>query len=191
MLKKHVLASKLSHVVFIRLINVKMPTILTFMSMIDFMLNWAEQEKSYITSMPEKYTTNKRFPSFIYHEWAGNQLKVQVGMCVWQRLKSVCTSSQCDQCLSFQPAAQAGLSLCWAHMPTWPLLDTGPFQVKNRKWSCSLQHLIWAPAGKCWPCMMFPCVATFPYGVLGDCTDSWSLPSLLLLKLSNNNFFLL
>ena len=40
---------------FILLINVKMPTIvgiLTFMSRINFMLSWVENEKSFITSGP-------------------------------------------------------------------------------------------------------------------------------------------
>ena len=49
------LASKCSDVVFIMLINVKMPTIvgiLTFMSMINFMLNFVEHEKSFITLGP-------------------------------------------------------------------------------------------------------------------------------------------
>ena len=45
-------AFKLSDVVFIMLINVKMPTpvgILTFMSMKMFMLSWIEHEKSFIS----------------------------------------------------------------------------------------------------------------------------------------------
>ena len=49
------LAFNLTHVAFIMLINVKMPTIvgiLTFMSMINFMLSWVEHEKSFITSGP-------------------------------------------------------------------------------------------------------------------------------------------
>ena len=44
------LAFNLTHVVFIMLINVEMPTIdviLTFMSMINFMLSWVEHEKFY------------------------------------------------------------------------------------------------------------------------------------------------
>ena len=48
-------ASILSDVVFILLINVKMPTvvgILTFMSRIDFVLSLVEHEKSFITSGP-------------------------------------------------------------------------------------------------------------------------------------------
>ena len=50
---KSFLAFKLSYVVFIMLINVKMPTIvgiLTFKSMINFMLSWVEHKKSFITS---------------------------------------------------------------------------------------------------------------------------------------------
>ena len=49
------LAFKLSDVIFIMLINFKMPTIvgiLTYMSMINFMLSWVEHEKSFITSWP-------------------------------------------------------------------------------------------------------------------------------------------
>ena len=45
----------LSDVVFIMLINVKMPTIvgiLTFMSRINFMLSWVEHEKGFITLGP-------------------------------------------------------------------------------------------------------------------------------------------
>ena len=48
-------AVKLSDVVFIRFINVKMPTIigiLTFVSLIKFMLCWVVHEKSFITSGP-------------------------------------------------------------------------------------------------------------------------------------------
>ena len=48
MRKKTFLASKLTDVVFIMLINVKMPTtvgILTFMSMLNFMLSSAQHEK--------------------------------------------------------------------------------------------------------------------------------------------------
>ena len=51
---KTCLALKLSDVVFIMLINVKMPTIvgiLTFMSMINFVFSWVD-EKSFITSGP-------------------------------------------------------------------------------------------------------------------------------------------
>ena len=50
------LAFKLSDIVFIMLINVKMPTIvgiLTFISIINFMLSWVEHEKSFITSGPD------------------------------------------------------------------------------------------------------------------------------------------
>ena len=49
------LALSLSDVIFIMLINVKMPTIvgiLTFMSMINFMLGSFEHDKSFITSGP-------------------------------------------------------------------------------------------------------------------------------------------
>ena len=49
------LAFKLSDVAFSMLINVKMPTIvgiLTFMSMINFVLSWVEHEKSFIASGP-------------------------------------------------------------------------------------------------------------------------------------------
>ena len=52
---KRLLALSLSAVVFIMLINVKMPTIvgiLTFMSRINFMLGWVEHRKSFITSGP-------------------------------------------------------------------------------------------------------------------------------------------
>ena len=52
---KKFLALSLSDVVVIMLINVKMPTIagiLTFMSRINFMLNWIEHGKSFITSGP-------------------------------------------------------------------------------------------------------------------------------------------
>ena len=52
---KKLLASSLSDVVFIMLINVKMPTIfgiLTFMSRINFVLSWVEHGKSFITSGP-------------------------------------------------------------------------------------------------------------------------------------------
>ena len=47
---------KLSDVVFILLINVKMPTtvgILTYLSMINFMLSCVDYEKSFITSGPD------------------------------------------------------------------------------------------------------------------------------------------
>ena len=53
---KDFLAFKLSDVVFIMLIIVKMPTIvgiLIFMSMISFMLSWVEYEKSFIASGPD------------------------------------------------------------------------------------------------------------------------------------------
>ena len=49
------LTLSLSDVVFIMLINVKMPTIvciLTFMSRINFVLSWVERRKSFITSGP-------------------------------------------------------------------------------------------------------------------------------------------
>ena len=52
---KKFLALSLSDVVFIMLINVKMPTIvgiLTFMSRINFVLSWVEHGKSFITSGP-------------------------------------------------------------------------------------------------------------------------------------------
>ena len=52
---KKCLALSLSDVLFIMLINVKMPTIvgiLTFMSMIDFVLSRVEPEKCFITSDP-------------------------------------------------------------------------------------------------------------------------------------------
>ena len=51
--KKKFVALSLSDVVFIMLINVKMPTIvgiLTFMSRINFVLSWVEHGKSFITS---------------------------------------------------------------------------------------------------------------------------------------------
>ena len=51
--KRHFLLSNTYNVVFIMLINVKMPTIvgiLTFISMIKFMLNLVEQETSFLTS---------------------------------------------------------------------------------------------------------------------------------------------
>ena len=54
-------AFKLSDVVFIMLINDKLPTIvgiLTFMGMINFMLSWVEHEKIFITSGPEYLTTS-------------------------------------------------------------------------------------------------------------------------------------
>ena len=57
---KKFLALSLSDVVFIILINVKMPTIvgiLTFMSRIDFVLN-DEYEKSFITSGPGPFAVN-------------------------------------------------------------------------------------------------------------------------------------
>ena len=50
---KKFLALSPSHVVFIILINVKMPAIvdiLTFMSRINSLLSWVEHEKSFITS---------------------------------------------------------------------------------------------------------------------------------------------
>ena len=53
-MKKFIVLS-LSDVVFIMLINVKMPTIvgiLTFMSRINFVLSQVEHEKSFITSRP-------------------------------------------------------------------------------------------------------------------------------------------
>ena len=53
---KKFLALSLSDVVFIMLINVKMPKIvgiLTFMSRIHFVLSWVEHEKSFITSVPD------------------------------------------------------------------------------------------------------------------------------------------
>ena len=52
---KKILALSLSDVVFIMLINVKMPTIvgiLTFMSRINFLLSYVEHEKRLITSGP-------------------------------------------------------------------------------------------------------------------------------------------
>ena len=51
------LAFKLSNVVFIMQINVKMPTIvgiLTFISMIIFMLTYIEHDKSFITAGPDQ-----------------------------------------------------------------------------------------------------------------------------------------
>ena len=54
---KKLIALSLSDVVFIMLINVKMPTIvgiLTFMSRINFMLSWVEHEQSFITSGQER-----------------------------------------------------------------------------------------------------------------------------------------
>ena len=55
------LALSLSDVVFVLLINVKMPTIvgiLTFMSRINFVLNWDEHEKSFISSGPGLFHTS-------------------------------------------------------------------------------------------------------------------------------------
>ena len=52
---KKCIALRLSDIVFIMLINVKMPTIvgiLTFISRINFVLDWAEHGKSFITSRP-------------------------------------------------------------------------------------------------------------------------------------------
>ena len=52
-------AFSLSDVVFIMLINVKMPTIvgiLTFMSRINFVLSWVEHEKGFITLGPDWQT---------------------------------------------------------------------------------------------------------------------------------------
>ena len=53
--KQRLLSFKLSGI-FIMLINIKKPTkflgILTFISMINFMLSWVEHEKSFITSEP-------------------------------------------------------------------------------------------------------------------------------------------
>ena len=52
---KKFLALRLSDVVFIKLINVEIPTIvgiLTFMSKINFVLSWIEHEKSFITLRP-------------------------------------------------------------------------------------------------------------------------------------------
>ena len=52
---KKILAFSLSDVVFILLINVKMPTIvsiLTFISSINFMLRRVKHEKSFIISVP-------------------------------------------------------------------------------------------------------------------------------------------
>ena len=54
---KKFLALSLSDVVFIMLVNVKMPTIvdiLTFMSRINFELSWVEHEKSFIASGPDQ-----------------------------------------------------------------------------------------------------------------------------------------
>ena len=53
------LALSLSDVVIIMLINFKMPTIvdiLTFMSMINFVLSWVEHGKSFIASDPGCFT---------------------------------------------------------------------------------------------------------------------------------------
>ena len=64
---KHFLAFKLSYVVFIMLINVKMPTlvgILTFMSMINFMLGSVEHEKRFITSGPDFNLRCTDMPTF-------------------------------------------------------------------------------------------------------------------------------
>ena len=50
------LALSLQHVVFIMLINIKMPTIvgiLTFMSRMNFMVSTVEYGKSFITSGPD------------------------------------------------------------------------------------------------------------------------------------------
>ena len=54
---KKFVALSLSDVVFIRLINVKMPTfvgILTIMSRINFLLSRVEHEKSFITPGPDQ-----------------------------------------------------------------------------------------------------------------------------------------
>ena len=61
----------LSDVVFIVLINVKMPTtvgILTFMNRINFVLSWVENEKSFITLGPGESVQTSRLTSlhFIY-----------------------------------------------------------------------------------------------------------------------------
>ena len=59
---KTLLALSLSDVVFIMLINVKMPTIvvgvLTFMSRINFVLSWVEHGSSFITSRPDLHVNN-------------------------------------------------------------------------------------------------------------------------------------
>ena len=48
---------------FVLLINVKMPTIvgiLTFMSRINFMLGWAENERSFVTSGPSVHVSGTK-----------------------------------------------------------------------------------------------------------------------------------
>ena len=60
---KKFLAFSLSGVVFIMLINVEMPTIvsiLKFMSRINFVLSWVEHEKSFVTSSLGQRILNQR-----------------------------------------------------------------------------------------------------------------------------------
>ena len=66
---KQFLALSLSDVVFIMLINVKMPTfvgILTFMSRINFVLCWVEHGKSFITFGPVSALFSKQDISWLY-----------------------------------------------------------------------------------------------------------------------------
>ena len=66
---KKFLDLSLSDVVFIMLINVKMPTIigiLTFMSRINFVLSLFEHGKSFITSGPETYHTTLKLDGKIH-----------------------------------------------------------------------------------------------------------------------------
>ena len=60
----------------------------------------------WLTSSPCDNNSGERFrahgPSCFW-KWAGIQHKVQVGICVQQRFKSVCTFAQSDQILSLLP----------------------------------------------------------------------------------------
>ena len=61
---KKFIALSVSDIVFIILINVKMPTIvgiLTLMSRINFVLSWVEPEKSFITSGPDDDVSHNAF----------------------------------------------------------------------------------------------------------------------------------
>ena len=81
---KIVLAYKLSDVVFIMLINFKMPTvvgILTFMSMINFFFSWVEHEKSFMTSEPDYcscFSISINMILFKYIEYIIMMIKIQL-----------------------------------------------------------------------------------------------------------------
>ena len=156
---KKFLALSLRDVVFIMLINVKMPTIagiLTFMSWINFLLWWVEHEIKFYNLgarcwniSARKNRTTVCMSNRWVSKWASILHKVQIGMCIQQRFIFVCASIQFDQSWFFNwrnvwpLATQRLIRLCgclrWMHMPACTFRWT-PAQMSRDLWFPTMWH---------------------------------------------------